>query len=52
MDEFNLDQFIKEITEVIGDPDKSLSYITERSAILVERFLVSCPSADNDVTVC
>ena len=52
MDEFNLDQFIKEITEVIGDPDKSLSYITERSAILVERFLVSCPSADNDVTIC
>ena len=41
MDEFDFDIFLKEITDVIGDSEKSMAYITERSAILVERFLVS-----------
>jgi len=43
MDEFNFDLFLKEITDVIGDSEKSMAYITERSAILVERFLDYLP---------
>ena len=41
MDEFDFDIFIKEISDVIVDPVQTMHYITERSTILVERFLVS-----------
>ena len=41
MDEFDFDIFIKEISDVIVDPEKTMNYITERSTVLVERFLVS-----------
>ena len=44
IDEFSFDLFLKEITDVIGDPEKSVAYVTERASILVERFLVSLPS--------
>jgi hypothetical protein len=40
MDELDFDLMFKEITVSIGDSDKFTSYIIERSAILVERFLV------------
>ena len=43
MDEFDFDIFLKEITDVIGDSEKSMAYMTERSAILVERFLDYLP---------
>jgi len=43
MDEFDFDIFLKEITDVIGDKDKSMAYFTERSVILVERFLDYLP---------
>jgi len=43
MDEFNFDVFLKEITDIIGDSEKSMMYFTERSAILVERFLDYLP---------
>ena len=44
MDEFDFDIFLKEITDLIGHSEKTVAYITERSAILVERFLVSLSS--------
>ena len=44
MDEFNFDLFLSEISDIVGDAEKSMAYITERSAVLVERFLVSSPS--------
>jgi len=40
IDEFDFDLFLKDITNVIGHSEKWLAYITERSAIMVERFLV------------
>lgn len=43
MDEFDFDIFLKEITDVIGDSEKIMAYMTERSAILVERFLDYLP---------
>lgn len=43
MDEFDFDIFLKEISDVIGDSEKSMAYMTERSAILVERFLDYLP---------
>lgn len=52
MDEFNFDLFLKEITDVIGDAEKSVAYITERSAILVERFLVSIRCFTKPVSQC
>ena len=41
MDEFDFDVFLKEISDIIGDSEKSMAYISEKSVILVERFLVS-----------
>ncbi|KAL3796710.1 hypothetical protein HJC23_010010 [Cyclotella cryptica] len=43
MDELDFDLMFKEITGSIGDSDKFASYITERSALLVERFLDYLP---------
>jgi len=43
MDEFDFDIFLKEITDLIGHSEKTVAYITERSAILVERFLDYLP---------
>ncbi|KAL7550468.1 hypothetical protein ACHAWF_013694, partial [Thalassiosira exigua] len=43
MDEFNFDAFLKEITDVLGDAEKTVAYITERSSVLVERFLDYLP---------
>jgi len=43
MDEFDFDIFLSDITAVIGNLEKSMAYITERSAILVERFLDYLP---------
>ena len=41
MDEFDFDLLVKELTDSIGDSEKFMAYITERSAVIVERFLVS-----------
>lgn len=40
MDELDFDLMFKEITGSISDPHKFTKYITERTAVLVERFLV------------
>lgn len=40
IDEFDFDLFLKDISNVIGHSEKWLAYITERSTIMVERFLV------------
>ena len=40
IDEFDFDLFLKDISNVIGQSEKWLAYITERSAVMVERFLV------------
>lgn len=42
MDEFDFDLLVKELTDSIGDSEKFMSYLTERSAVIVERFLVRC----------
>jgi hypothetical protein len=44
MDELDFDLMFKEITGSICDPEKFTAYMTERTAILVERFLVSLHS--------
>jgi hypothetical protein len=41
IDEFDFDLFLKDISNVIGQSEKWIAYITERSAVMVERFLVS-----------
>jgi hypothetical protein len=41
MDELDFDLMFKEITGSICDPEKFNAYMTDRTAILVERFLVS-----------
>ena len=43
MDELDFDLMFKEITGSISDPHKLTKYITERTAILVERFLDYLP---------
>ena len=40
MDELDFDLFFKEISDSIGDSEKLVAYITDRSAVMVERFLV------------
>ncbi len=40
MDEFDFDLLVKELTDSIGDSEKFMSYLTERSVVIVERFLV------------
>lgn len=40
IDEFDFDLFLKDISNVIGHSEKWLAYITQRSAVMVERFLV------------
>ena len=42
MDEVNLDEFLKEMSDAIDDPEKLSQYIREKATIAVERFLVSC----------
>lgn len=41
MEELDFDLMFKEISGSICDPEKFTAYMTERTAILVERFLVS-----------
>lgn len=41
MDEVNLDEFLREMSDAIDDPDKFSQYIREKATIAVERFLVS-----------
>ncbi|KAL7542915.1 hypothetical protein ACHAXR_012357 [Thalassiosira sp. AJA248-18] len=43
MDEFNFDIFLKDISDIITDPEQTMAFITDRSAILVERFLDYLP---------
>ena len=43
MDEFDFDEFLKEITDVIGNSERLIDYINEKSTILVERFLDYLP---------
>jgi len=43
MDEFDFDLLVKELTDSIGDSEKFMSYLTERSAVIVERFLDYLP---------
>lgn len=41
MDEVNLDEFLKEVTEALDDPEKFTQYVREKTTVAVERFLVS-----------
>lgn len=41
MDEVNLDEFLREMSDAIDDPEKLSLYIREKTTIAVERFLVS-----------
>lgn len=43
MDEFDFDLLLKEISDSIGDAEKLKDYITDRSTVLVERFLDYLP---------
>lgn len=43
MDELDFDLLFKELTDSLGDSDKFMVYITERCAVLVERFLDYLP---------
>jgi hypothetical protein len=43
IDEFDFDDFLKEITDVIGNSEKWIEYINEKSSILVERFVDYLP---------
>lgn len=42
MDEVNLDEFLREASNAIDDPDTLSQYIREKAVIALERFLVSC----------
>jgi len=46
MDEVNLDEFLREMSDAIDDPEKLSQYIREKATIAVERFLVSCAVGD------
>jgi hypothetical protein len=41
MDEVNIDEFLREASSAIDDPDKLAMFIREKATIAVERFLVS-----------
>ncbi len=43
IDEFDFDEFLKDITDVIGNPEKWIDYMNEKSTTLVERFLDYLP---------
>ena len=43
MDEVNLDEFLKEASEAIDDPDKLAQFVREKATIAVERFLNYLP---------
>jgi hypothetical protein len=40
MDEVNIDEFLREASSAIDDPDKLAMFIREKATIAVERFLV------------
>jgi hypothetical protein len=40
MDEVDLDEFLREASEAIEDPDKLAEFVREKSTIAIERFLV------------
>lgn len=41
MDEFDPDLLLRELSDSIGDSEKFIFYIKERTSLLIERFLVS-----------
>jgi hypothetical protein len=43
MDEFDFDEFLKDIMDIIGHSEKLVDYINEKGTILVERFLDYLP---------
>ena len=43
MDEVNLDEFLKEVTEALDDPEKFAQYVREKTTVAVERFLNYLP---------
>lgn len=43
VDEMNLDEFLKEISEAIDDPEKLSQYVREKATIGIERFLNYLP---------
>ena len=45
MDEVNVDEFLKEASNAIDDPEKLFQYIREKATIAIERFLVSKTTA-------
>jgi len=51
MDEVNLDEFLREMSDAIDDPEKLSQYIREKATIAVERFLVSCTLATSFLIV-
>jgi retron-type reverse transcriptase len=40
MDEVNIDEFLREASSVIDDPDKLAKYLRDKATIAIERFLV------------
>ena len=40
MDEVNLDEFLRETSDALDDPDKFSQYIREKATVAIERFLV------------
>jgi hypothetical protein len=41
MDEVDLDEFLREASEAVDDPEKLLQFIREKATVAIERFLVS-----------
>jgi len=43
MDEFDPDTLLRELSDSIGDSDKFIQYVKERTSVLIERFLEYLP---------
>jgi nicotinic acid phosphoribosyltransferase len=43
MDEFDPDMLLRELSDSIGDSEKFIQYIKERTSLLIERFLEYLP---------
>jgi hypothetical protein len=41
MDEVDLDEFLREASDAIDDPEKLTQFIREKVTVAIERFLVS-----------
>jgi hypothetical protein len=50
MDEVDLDEFLREASDAIDDPEKLTQFIREKATVAIERFLVSNVSYYSRVT--